>query len=189
MNIKYLLWAEGQSWPETQMEWGPELSLVCSQACWDIAEPGYGTLHGANLSAFLKWSNFSPWLVLWGLNPWQCLHSKTGKQRIGRLNDCPCSQTLPIAASRGVLAHGNTYSPWVGVPARHPDLPWLRLGHDHCPRPFPQLSRHARIHLKTSEGNRSSLAITTRNRLNTGEAQKKSPNMDLGSFPHQHASP
>lgn len=165
--------------PEAQIKWGPELSLLCSQAGWDTAEPGYGTLHGANLSAFLKWSNFLPWLVIWGHSPWQSLHTKTDKLRLG-LNDCPCFQTLPIAASRGVLAHSSTPSPWVGVPARHPDLPWLRLGHDHFPRPFPQLARDARIRPKNSEGNRSSLAITTRNRLNTGDAQKKHPTWILG---------
>lgn len=156
------------------MWWGPELSLVCSQAGWDTAESGYGTLHGANLSAFLGWSNFPPWLVTWGHNSWQSLHTKNGKERLG-LNDCPCPQTLPIAAGGDVLAHGSTSSPWVGVAARHPNLPWLRLGCDHCPRPFPQLAGDVRIRPKNSGGNRSSLAITTRNRLNTGEAQKKHP--------------
>lgn len=171
------------------MQWGPELSLICSQAGWDTADPGYGTLHGANLSAFLKWSNFPPWLVPWGHNPWQSLRAKTGKQMSGRLNDCLCSQTLPIATGGGVLAHGSTSSPWVGVLARHPDLPWLRWGRDHCPRPFPQLAGDARIRPKTSEGSRTFLAIIIRNRLNTGEAQKKSPNMDLGLFPCQSSSP
>lgn len=64
-------------------------------------------------------------------------------------------QTLPAAAVGAIPAHGSTSSPWVGVPARHPDLPWLRLGQDHCPRPFPQLARGARIRPKISEGNRS----------------------------------
>lgn len=41
------------------------------------------------------------------------------------------------------------------MPARHPDLPWLRLGRDHCPRPFPQFARGARIRPKISEGKRS----------------------------------
>ena len=64
-------------------------------------------------------------------------------------------QTLPAAAGGAVRPHGSTFSPWVGVPARHPDLPWLRLDRDHCPRPFPQLARGARIRPKLSEGNGS----------------------------------
>lgn len=145
MDIKYLLWAEGQPDPEAQLRWGPELSLICSWAGWSTAEPGCGTLCGANLSTFLKLSNFPP--------DWcpedTILGSFYMPKLVNRgLNDCPCSQTLPIAAGGGVLAHGSTSSSCVGVPARHPDLPWPRLGHDHCPRPFPQLARDAKIHPK-----------------------------------------
>lgn len=67
----------------------------------------------------------------------------------------PCPHIPPAAAAGAVLAQGSTSLPWVGVPARHPDLPWLRLGSDHCPRPFSQLARGARNRPKISKGNRS----------------------------------
>lgn len=127
---------------------GPELSSA-ARLGQDAAELGCGTLQGANLCAFLKWSNFPPWLVPRGCNPWHSPPAEAHTQMVGRLEDGPRLQSLPAA----VQAHGST-SPagWdcqQGIPT------WRRLGRHHCPRPFPQLARGARIHPKISEGSRS----------------------------------
>lgn len=89
MDIKYLLWAEGQAWlwssnaveswalPHLQPGWLEH----CRARLWNSAR--------SKLKCFSKMKQLSSWLVPWRHNPWQFLHAKTGKQRFEWLSLLP----------------------------------------------------------------------------------------------------
>ena len=165
-------------------------ALLCRQAGLGCHRDRVWHFVGRKLVCFPKMEQLSSLAHALRVQPLALSTAKASTQALGRLGDCPCSQTLPAAATGAIPAHDGTSSPWVAMPAECPDLPWLRLGCDHCPRPFPQLARDAKIRPKISEGNRSCQGNYNKEQVKSRRStEETAQHGSWGFFPCQHASP